>query len=349
MITVEDIAKWQEEAGRELTPADLATLRPVRPHTLKEEGDSGFTPQTLGEALPKAVEGEVVEETTQHDYVAFETFVQDVLAQEFKESYELSDVSSFKWCETLVSVFDMFEGSQKILTTKDYLRADLSANKVQWDRFAFKGTKNITHAASILDRKIVHHLTSNKLCGPLTLEGSLTTRKFWIKASTLAKLSRTEPYSQYIEDTCNFMMRLQDVPFEKNLAEYYNMMQKKYDKTFISFMDKQGVVTFVLFRWYHKTKFEPAMLKYLDEQLAKHRIKPEDINGGQTLLKEIDSSPAWQEGIRDFQTSAMNDLKRRRLHQNEPTILAADKKIKLSALFNSKPLSSDTPLSDGKK
>ncbi|KAM9909353.1 hypothetical protein OXX69_005505 [Metschnikowia pulcherrima] len=330
------IIAFESASGKQLSPEELSRFKV---NLVSMNGDPGASLTKLAETLTEIAEGEEIEDVTQHDYVAFENIVNDLLEQKLKDNTALSDVTSHKWIESLESIFDRFEHSQAILTTMNYVKADLKNKKVHWDRFTFKDSRNIIHAASILDRKIVNYLTLKNLLGPLNFRNTVEVREFWEKANALAKLSRTSPFAEYMKETLDFFSYFPSNTYTGVVDAYYHHMQKKYDKVFIRCMDSIGFVPTLALTCFANTKMTQPLWKGIDDWLSLWReiapSEPSKLEGGVFSTSFLESSREFQRGVTDFEEQTKTDMDNRKRRQPEPTIyLPNNKRVKAHEIGN---------------
>ncbi|GEQ66783.1 hypothetical protein JCM33374_g446 [Metschnikowia sp. JCM 33374] len=96
-----------------------------------------LTPETLSKAIPKISPDD--EETETPKLETIRSDMNDVLEPIFLNAEPLSETTAYKWQEMLEMIFDSFPLSKEILTTENYVNANLTGRKVHWNLYYLNG------------------------------------------------------------------------------------------------------------------------------------------------------------------------------------------------------------------
>lgn len=157
------------------------------------------------------------------------------------------------------------------------------------------------------------------------------TKNIWIKDNTLMEDEEQEPYEQYISDSINFWNTFPKNDPHSMFKLYHSTMAKKYDKTFIKFMEAQGYATFRNWMYFGKTALSKHFIQQFTELQEKYREKPFIINGSVTMEDHMDESISWKWGLKDTKRETNIQLKRRRRHSGGD-VIRSPKRVKLDSL-----------------
>lgn len=155
----------------------------------EDSEESGLSKDEMAKLLSDATENQLLERTLILDRYLFEKSMKSRVKQYFRNVEPLNITTANKWIESFNGFFKDFEHLKEILTTKDYIKADVKQKVVNWGIFTFSGNQDIKMALMTIETTMIKYFKKRDLLGEaseLPEENYLTILEIWIQAVKLA-------------------------------------------------------------------------------------------------------------------------------------------------------------------
>lgn len=155
----------------------------------EDSEESGLSKDEMAKLLSDATENQLLERTLILDRYLFEKSMKSRVKEYFRNVEPLNTTTANKCIDSFNGFFKDFEHLKEILTTKDYIKADVKQKVVNWGIFTFSGNQDIKMALMTIETTMIKYLTKRDLLGEaseLPEENYLTILEIWIQAVKLA-------------------------------------------------------------------------------------------------------------------------------------------------------------------
>lgn len=282
-------------------------------------GDSGYTPDTLAEVLP-SMRNQSEALKTDVELQLFTNKVTEVINNLFGEINPLTDATANKWIETMEEFFTDINYSKEVLTTLNYKETKFGKKYFKWNAFRFCGEINIVNGFECIDAAFTTYMKTHKLITTIQLS-KIKTRDIWIEAKKLAISGSLSPIENYLADSMNYWRYIDFDSPKQMMLQYTTLMNKKYDKSFINFMESTGHGVLQMWRYYLSTPMGALFTEEIAKFEAKYRKNPKEVRGIYGFQEHINESTDWNKREEEAKRLTAPELYSRRKRQGGSEVL----------------------------